>query len=91
MVFCYARVSTQDQPLRLSLDALREHGCTQLVEEKASSVKERGLFALFAAASLLAERWPGLEAVQVAASVGLIGTYLLNQRHCPVASRVPTS
>lgn len=41
-----------------------------------------GLFAVFAAAALLAERWPWLQAVQYAASAGLIGAHLLNQRHC---------
>lgn len=41
-----------------------------------------GLFGLFAASALLAERWPGLEYVQYAASAGLLGTHLLNQRHC---------
>ena len=41
-----------------------------------------GLFAVFAAAGLLAERWPGLEYVQYAASAGLIAAHLLNQRHC---------
>lgn len=39
-----------------------------------------GLFVLFAAAGLLAERWPLLEIVQYAASAGLIGAHLLNQR-----------
>jgi hypothetical protein len=40
------------------------------------------LFAVFAAAALLAERWPVLQLVQYAASAGLIGAHLLNQRHC---------
>lgn len=38
--------------------------------------------ALFAAASLLAGRWPWLEAIQYLASAGLIGAHLLNHRHC---------
>ncbi len=41
-----------------------------------------GLFALFAAAAMLAERWPGLQFVQYAASAGLIAAHLLNQRYC---------
>lgn len=40
------------------------------------------LFAVFAAAGLLAEHWAGLEYVQYAASAGLIAAHLLNQRHC---------
>ena len=42
----------------------------------------RGLFAVFAAAALLAGRWPALQAVQYAASAGLIAAHWLNQRHC---------
>lgn len=41
-----------------------------------------GLFGVFATAALLAERWPALQAVQYAASAGLIAAHLLNQRHC---------
>ena len=41
-----------------------------------------GLFAVFTAAALLAERWPALQLVQYAASAGLIAAHLLNQRHC---------
>lgn len=41
MVFGYARVSTPDQQLHLQLDALHAYGCTELVQEKASSSKER--------------------------------------------------
>ena len=41
-----------------------------------------GLFAVFAAAALLAERWPVLQWVQYAASAGLIAAHLLNQWHC---------
>ena len=41
-----------------------------------------GLFGVFAAAALLAGRWPALEYVQYAASAGLLLTHLLNQRHC---------
>jgi chromate transport protein ChrA len=40
------------------------------------------LFAVFTAAALLAERWPALQLVQYAASAGLIGAHLLNQRYC---------
>jgi len=39
-----------------------------------------GCFGVFAAAGLLAEQWPGLAAVQYAASAGLIITHLLNRR-----------
>lgn len=38
-------------------------------------------FTLFAGAMLLAEKYPALELVQYAASLGLIGTHLLNLRH----------
>jgi hypothetical protein len=38
--------------------------------------------ALFAATVLLADRYPLLEYAQYAVSVGLIGTHLLNLRHC---------
>ena len=50
------------------------------------------LFAVFAASTLLAERWPVLEMVQSAASVGLIGAHLLNQRHnrCCLVKRPAT-
>lgn len=41
-----------------------------------------GFFGLFGATMLLAGRWPALEWVQYAASVGLMGTHLLNLRHC---------
>ncbi|SFQ51657.1 MerC domain-containing protein [Hymenobacter arizonensis] len=41
-----------------------------------------GMFAVFAACSLLAERWPLLELAQYAASAGLIVVHLLNERHC---------
>ncbi|AMJ66638.1 hypothetical protein AXW84_15295 [Hymenobacter sp. PAMC 26628] len=41
-----------------------------------------GLFAAFAAAALLAERWPWLAYAQYAASAGLVGDHLLNHRHC---------
>lgn len=66
--------------------ATRRHSSTGL------RVALWGLFALFAVAALLAERWPVLQLVQYAASVGLIGTHLLNQRHCRrcVASSVPS-
>lgn len=37
----YARVSTQDQQLHLQVDALRDAGCTNIIQEKASSSKER--------------------------------------------------
>ena len=39
-----------------------------------------GCFSLFAAAGLLAEQWPWLEAVQYASSAGLIVAHLLNRR-----------
>jgi hypothetical protein len=38
--------------------------------------------ALFAATVLLADRYPLLEYVQYAVSIGLLGTHLLNLRHC---------
>lgn len=41
-----------------------------------------GFFGLFGVAMLLAARWPWLEAVQYAASAGLMATHLLNLRHC---------
>jgi hypothetical protein len=41
-----------------------------------------GLFAVFTAAALLAERWPWLQLVQYAASAGLIAAHLFNQRYC---------
>lgn len=51
-----------------------------------SSARLRGalwaLFGVFAAAALLAERWPALELVQYAASAGLVVTHWLNQQHC---------
>ncbi|MGY3089926.1 hypothetical protein ACVWYF_002974 [Hymenobacter sp. UYAg731] len=50
-----------------------------------------GLFAVFAAAALLAERWPALQAVQYAASAGLIAAHLLNQRHCRRCVAGPSS
>ena len=40
-----------------------------------------GFFALFAGAMLLVEEYPAVHLVQYAASVGLIGTHLLNLRH----------
>jgi hypothetical protein len=39
-----------------------------------------GCFGVFAAAGLLAEQWPWLEAVQYVASAGLIIAHLLNRR-----------
>ena len=45
-----------------------------------------GFFGLFAVAALLAERWPWLQAVQYAASAGLLISHLLNRRQalsCP--------
>lgn len=39
-------------------------------------------FALFAATVLLVEQWPWLELVQYGASLGLMGTHLLNLRRC---------
>jgi hypothetical protein len=46
-----------------------------------------GFFGLFAAAALLAEWWPWLQAVQYAASAGLLVAHLLNRRRagCHVA------
>ena len=41
MMFGYARVSTTDQVLHLQTDALTAYGCTKIVEEKVSSVKNR--------------------------------------------------
>ncbi|GGF28225.1 recombinase family protein [Hymenobacter cavernae] len=41
MIFGYARVSTADQQLHLQTDALQKYGCTTILQEKASSVKER--------------------------------------------------
>ncbi|GGF27390.1 recombinase family protein [Hymenobacter cavernae] len=41
MVFGYARVSTADQQLHLQTDALQKYGCDTIVQEKASSAKER--------------------------------------------------
>ncbi|MBC6992336.1 recombinase family protein [Hymenobacter sp. BT491] len=41
MIFGYARVSTPDQQLHLQTDALQAYGCTTLVQEKISSMKER--------------------------------------------------
>jgi len=46
-------------------------------------------FALFAATVLLADRWPWLELVQYAASLGLAGTHLLNLRHCRRCAAAP--
>ena len=40
-----------------------------------------GFFGLFALAVLLAARYPAMELVQYAASLGLIGTHALNLRH----------
>lgn len=40
-----------------------------------------GLFVVFALSGLLIEQWPPLEMVQYAASAGLIGAHLLNQRY----------
>ena len=37
----YVRVSTQDQQLHLQVDALQAAGCADLVQEKASSSKDR--------------------------------------------------
>lgn len=41
MIFGYARVSTPDQQLHLQTDALQAYGCTEVVQEKVSSGKER--------------------------------------------------
>ena len=41
MIFGYARVSTADQQLHLQTDALTQYGCTTILQEKASSAKER--------------------------------------------------
>ncbi|TGD78600.1 recombinase family protein [Hymenobacter wooponensis] len=41
MIFGYARVSTADQQLHLQTDALNAYGCAEVVQEKASSGKDR--------------------------------------------------
>ena len=41
-----------------------------------------GLFALFVAAGVGAEWWPGLQLVQYVPSAGLVAAHLLNQRYC---------
>ncbi len=38
----YARVSTQDQDTALQLDALNQHGCERIYQEKASGASRRG-------------------------------------------------
>ena len=48
-------------------------------------------FALFAATVLLADYWPWLELVQYAASLGLVGTHLLNLRYCRRCAAVPAT
>ena len=40
MIIGYARVSTLEQNLDLQIDALKEHGCNKIFEEKVSSRKE---------------------------------------------------
>lgn len=61
-------------------------GLVALATRRHSSARLRGLlwglFGVFAAAALLAGRWPGLQVVQYAASAGLVGAHALNQRHC---------
>ncbi|MBC6992219.1 recombinase family protein [Hymenobacter sp. BT491] len=41
MICGYARVSTPDQQLHLQVDALQAYGCSSIVQEKISSMKER--------------------------------------------------
>lgn len=41
MIFGYDNVSTADQQLHLQTDALQAYGCTEVAQEKVSSVKER--------------------------------------------------
>ena len=46
-----------------------------------------GFFTLFALAMMLAVRYPGMQMVHYAASLGLIGTHLLNLRHARRVAR----
>lgn len=40
MIVGYARVSTQEQNLQMQLDALTEHGCVEIFEEKITGTKK---------------------------------------------------
>jgi len=48
-----------------------------------------GCFGVLAVAGLLAEQWPGLQAVQYAASAGLIIAHLLNRRRARCIGGAP--
>ncbi len=50
-----------------------------------------GFFGLFAATTLLADHYPVLRWVQYAASLGLMGTHLLNLRYCRRCAATPAA
>ncbi len=43
-VYGYARVSTKKQSLKMQVDALKQYGCTNIVQEKVSAVADRPQF-----------------------------------------------
>ncbi|MBO3270973.1 MULTISPECIES: MerC domain-containing protein [Hymenobacter] len=84
-----AALSSHWDTLFLVLSGVLVMGATWQLTARWLRLSLWSCFALFAVTVLLADRWPWLELVQYAASLGLVGMHLLNLRQCRRCAVVP--